>query len=105
VHTVVANGAREVLGQVTVPTFASNTDIGLSVTLPVFVTVKSYAIVDPAVSPLGAPALLSKVIVAVRVIGVATESVAETTGPAGGVPDAVAVLFTDPASTSAWVRV
>ena len=34
---------------------------------------------------------------------VVTVSVAVTAAPVGGVPDAVAVLTTEPASTSAWV--
>ena len=38
-------------------------------------------------------------------MGVSTESVADTVGPAGGVADAVAVLSRWPASTSAWVSV
>ena len=44
--------------------------------------------------------------VLVWVIGVDVDEVADvTTGPEGGVPDAVAVLVTTPAFTSAWVIV
>ncbi len=61
--------------------------------------------VEPTVVPDGVPACLSNAMVAVRVIGVEVLSVPVTGGPVGGVPDAVAVLLTTPASTSAWVSV
>ena len=62
-------------------------------------------IVDPAVLPVGVPACLSSEIALVWVIVVLVESVAVTGAPVGGVPAAVAVLSTEPASTSAWVSV
>jgi hypothetical protein len=105
VHVVVAPGASVVTGQETVPTLTSVTPTPVRVTLPVFVTTNEYAIVDPAVFPDGTPACLSRVIVAVRVIGVEVVSVAVTAAPVGGVPDTVALLLTTPASTSAWVTV
>jgi hypothetical protein len=43
--------------------------------------------------------------VAVRVIVRFAVEVVVTATPVGGVPDAVAVLFTTPALTSAWVSV
>ena len=103
VHVAVAVGASVVAEQVIVPTFASVTPTAVSVTLPEFVTMNVYAIVDPATDPVGTPACLSNVIAGDRVIGVTTELVAVIAEPVGGVPDAVAVLFTVPASTSACV--
>jgi hypothetical protein len=105
VHVVDAAGANCVTGHVTVPTFGSVTPTLVTVTLPEFVTMNVYAIVDPATNPLGTPACLSNVIAGVRVIGVLTELVAVIAEPVGGVPVAVAVLFTTPASTSACVSV
>ncbi len=55
--------------------------------------------------PDGVPACLSRVISGVAVIGAVTESVAVTADPVGGVPEAVAVLTTWPASTSACFSV
>jgi hypothetical protein len=68
-----------------------------------FVTSNEYAIVEPAVRPVGVPACLSSVIAGERVIVLVAELVADTAAPVGGVPDALAVLFTTPASTSACV--
>jgi hypothetical protein len=48
---------------------------------------------------------LSTAIAGADEIGVVTESVPVTGEPVGGVPDAVAVFTTCPASTSAWVSV
>ena len=62
-------------------------------------------IVEPAVAPVGVPACLSRVIALDWVIGVVVESVADTMLDVGDVPEAVAVLVTAPASTSAWVSV
>ncbi len=60
----------------------------------------------PAVLPLGVPAVLSIVKLALEVIGVVVVSGGEViAGPLGGVPPAVALLLTVPASTSAWVIV
>ena len=70
-----------------------------------------YAMVSPASGPLPSTsvipaACLSRVIVAVRVIGVSVVSVAVgAVTPAGGVPVAVAELATCPEFTSAWVSV
>ena len=61
--------------------------------------------VAPAVRPDGIPACLSTEIDGEALTTVVGESVAVTAGPVGGVPEAVAVLGTDPASTSAWVSV
>jgi hypothetical protein len=105
VHVVVAAGASCDTGQDTVPTFGSLTPTLVNVTLPVFFTRNEYAIVEPADMPDGAPADFVSVIAGVRVTGVVVELVVVTAAPVGGVPDAVAVLFTVPASTSAWVTV
>ncbi len=83
VHVVVAFGASVATGQLTVPTVASVTETEVSVTLPVFVTTKLYAMVAPAALPDGVPACLSTVTEGVRVIGVVTELVA-VTAVAGG---------------------
>ena len=55
--------------------------------------------------PEGVPACLSTVIDGAAGTGVVIESVAVTAAPVGGVPVAVAVLATEPASTSACVSV
>ena len=62
-------------------------------------------IVDPALAPVGVPACLSRVIVDVRVMVRVAELVADTVTLVGEVPEAVAVLFTDPEFTSACVSV
>ena len=67
--------------------------------------------VSPALEPDGVPACLSSEMPAAAAIGVEVESVAlasssvEAGSPAGGLPKAVAVLSTEPESTSAWVSV
>ncbi len=53
--------------------------------------------------PDGVPAVLCRLMAGPGVIGVSVLSVASTGLPVGGVPDAVAVFATCPASTSAWV--
>ena len=104
VHVIDAAGASVPTGQLTGPTFGSLTPTLVNVTLPVFFTTNEYPIVEPADIPDGAPADFVNVIAGDRVTGVTTELVAVTAAPVGGFPDAVAVLFTVPASTSAWVR-
>ena len=60
----------------------------------------------PAVLPDGVPAVLSMVNDGVEAIGVFVVSGGEViAAPVGGVPLAVALLFTVPAFTSAWVIV
>ena len=107
VHVVLAPGASVVTGHVAAASScASLTVTPVTVTLPVLVTTKLYAIVLPAVLPLGVPAVLSTLSDAVAVIGVFVVSGGEVTaGPVGGVPVTVALLFTSPASTSACVIV
>ncbi len=101
-HVVVAFGANVVTGHVTGPTFGSATPTELNDTLPVFVSTNEYAIVDPAVFPVGVPPCLSNVILGVATIVVSVESDAVgAVTPDGGVPVAVAVLATCPESTSA----
>ena len=62
-------------------------------------------IVEPGLAPVGVPACLSRVMVDVRVMARVAELVADTVTLVGDVPDAVAVLLTEPASTSACVSV
>ncbi len=60
----------------------------------------------PAVLPEGTPAVLSMVRLGVAASGVLVVSGGDVTaGPVGGVPVAVALLFTVPALISAWVIV
>ncbi|MBW8367752.1 MAG: hypothetical protein K0M70_07840, partial [Arenimonas sp.] len=60
----------------------------------------------PAVAPLGVPAVLSIVSEGAAAIGVLVVSGGDiVVPPPGGVPLAVALLFTVPALTSAWVIV
>ena len=105
VHVVVAAGASCDTGQDTVPTFGSLTPTLVNVTLPVFFTRNEYAIVEPADIPDGAPADFVNVIAGPAGIVVSVESAFVRADPVGGVPVAVAVLATCPASTSAWVTV
>ena len=73
--------------------------------LPILAEPALTEIMVTAPLPDGVPACLSSAMVLVCVIGVLVESVEVTAAPVGGVPDAVAVLLTTPASTSAWVSV
>ena len=95
--------------QVTAPTMSSFTLTEVSVTLPVLVTTKLNGIVSPGFPMIPswfastiAPADLSMVMPgSSSASGVEVESGGDTTGgPVGGVPVAVAVLSTEPASTS-----
>ena len=83
VQVVVAPGASELTGQLTVPTFGSVTPTLVSVTLPVFFTRNEYAIVAPTALPLGVPAVLLSVIPGPGVTVVSTESVAVVAAPFG----------------------
>ena len=105
VHVVDAPGASWVAGHDTVPTFASDTATPVTVTFPVFVTRNVYGTVEVAALPDAVPACFFSVIAGDRVIVLLVELVADTAAPVGGVPDALAVLFTTPASTSACVSV
>ena len=102
-HVVAAPGARDPVGHVTVPIVASVTATLVSVTLPVFVTRNEYGIVEPAVLPEAFPADFFSVIFGAEAIGVVTESESVTAAPLGALAEAVAVLTTFPASTSACV--
>ena len=105
VHVTEAPGATSSAGHATVPTLASLTLTACSVTLPVLVTRNVYGIVEVAVLPLAEPADFTSVRLGDAVIVESAVSVALTAAPSGGVPDAVAVLVTCPASTSACVAV
>jgi hypothetical protein len=105
VQVVVAPGASVATGQLTGPTFGSETPTLVSVTLPEFCTPNVYVRVEPAVVPVGVPAVLVIVITGAAATGVSVESVAVIALPVGGVPVAVAVFATWPESTSACVSV
>ena len=77
------------------------------VTLPVLVTWNVYVTTSPAADTVVGVADLVTVNAAVCVAGTVTDDGGDTGGvtPAGGVPVAVAVLVTEPASTSACVTV
>src|SRR5437868_901883 len=109
-QVVDARGASGPAGQVTAPTFESLTDTFVSVTAPLLVTVNEYRIVSPtSVTPLpftstGVPADFTRPMAAVVPVGVSVCAGGDTTGgPLGGVPVAVASLWTMPRSTSACV--
>ena len=98
----------------TAPTMSSFTVTDVRVTFPVLVTTKLNGMVSPGFpmipSPLAstiAPADLSMTSLGSgSASGVEVESGGDTTGgPVGGVPEAVAVLSTEPASTSACLIV
>ena len=79
-------------------------DRPVTVTLPVFFTANEYETVCPAaVTLVGVADLVSVNAALVVAVTVAEDGADVTAAPVGGVPDAVAVLVTDPASRSAWV--
>ena len=100
VQVVEAPGASCVAGHETVPTLASLTVTLVRVTFPVFVTRNVYGTDEPAVLPVGVPAVFFSVTLGVEAMSVVIPSVAVTAGPLGGVAEVVAVLTTLPASTS-----
>ena len=111
-QVVDAPGASVVAGQLVAPTLASTTATPVMVVTPVLSTRKVYVIRSPASTrPLlftstGLPALLVSARADwVAVVTVALELAEVTVAPAGFFVVAVAVLFTRPASTSAWVSV
>ena len=111
-QSVSSPGARLVTGQVMAdrPAKGSATPIGFRVTLPVFSTLKVYVTMSPSEStpsPLvsASDPVLVRAIDGSAVRATFSVSASVTAGPVGGVPVAVAVLLTEPASTSAWVRV
>ena len=84
VHVVLAPGASVVTGHTAAASnCASFTTIPVNVTLPVLVTKKVYAIVLPAVVPLGVPAVLSIVNAGLCGTGVTIVTVHTPTPPAG----------------------
>ena len=107
VHVVDTKGARVDAGQLTTerPGSGSVTPTEVNVTLPVLVTRNEYATVWPAAVTVVGSADLSIEISGSEVAGTVAESVSVTSGPLGGVPDAVAVLTIEPASTSDCVTV
>ncbi len=106
VGTSVADG-QVTADRVPVPENAvSVTPTSLSVTLPVLVTTKEYVTVCPAEVTVVGFAVLAIVSAGSGVaVTVVVEGGDVGGGPDGGVPVAVAVLVTEPASTSAWVTV
>ena len=107
-QVVEAPGAKVVAAQTAAASSCvSEIATPLNVTLPLLVTVNVYEIVEPAVAPVGASALLATVIAGTAGNGVEVLDGADTVGllSRGAVPDAVAVLSTLPASTSVCVMV
>ena len=108
VHVVDAPGASVVAAHETAerPGMGSLTVIAVRVTLPVFVTAKENVWVSPKDAPVGAVSVVMatdfvSVIVLVWLIGVVVDELLDVTaGPVGGIPEADAVLMTDPAFTS-----
>src|SRR5690348_3765814 len=104
---VEAPGARTATGQVTtgrvpVPENAvSSTTTPVRSTLPGFVTSKLYVTVAPAVpAEVGSTDLTRMSAAVAGMVTTAVEGGEVTASPDGGVPLAVAVSVTDPASTS-----
>ena len=84
----------------------SVTVASVMVTFPVFVTRNEYVIVCPAAVIVDRSADFTTVIAGCGSPGICTVDGGDTGGsPDGGVPVAVAVLVSRPASTSAWVSV
>ena len=75
----------------------------MSVTFPVFVTRNEYATASPAAATVVGDADFTTEIDGDCVTVTNAESLSVTAAPTGGVPDAVAVFATEPASTSACV--
>jgi hypothetical protein len=96
VHDVELCGASVVTGQVAPPTTGSSIATLVSVTLPVFVTMNVYGIVEPLVCPLSAPDCLSSAIRGAAGTSVSMESLAETGLPVGGSAVTDAVFATCP---------
>jgi hypothetical protein len=110
VQVVDCCGATGAAGQVTtgavpVPENAdSATATPVRVWLPVFVTRNEYVTVCPAaVTVVGLAVFSSDRLAIALAVTVAVDGGEVTAGPAGGVPDAVAVLVIEPASMSACV--
>ena len=101
---MLAPGASVVAAQATAPPSSGSFTVTLvNATLPVFCTVKLYAIVEPTVWPLGVPAVLVSASAGACVIGVVSSPVQPVLQVL--LPVAVAVFTTWPASMSSWVRV
>ena len=109
VQVTLVPGASEPAGQVTEPADGSLTETELSVVVPVFLTLSRQVTLSPRSilkSPLTSvlDAVLVSCTVEVCAIGVVAEAGLEVTGlPRGSLAPAVAVLVTEPASTSVWV--
>ena len=72
-----------------------------AVTLPLLTTANVYVMASPAAFTKPVSAVFVSVSRARGVCGVVTVESPETTGPEGAVPDACAVLISEPESTSA----
>ncbi len=112
VHVVDVCGASVVTGQVItggvpVPENAVSAAVTpVSVVLPVLVTTKEYVTVWPAAVTAAGEAVFSRASAGPDVtVTVAVDALDVTGGPVGGVPVAVAVFVTEPASMSACVTV
>ncbi|GAB2588485.1 hypothetical protein GCM10009593_29360 [Microlunatus antarcticus] len=109
-QVVLAPGASVPATQVVAPTFASAMATPVTVTAPVLVTPNEKVSVSPAstrplvLASTGVPAVLVRARVATVEVGVVVlEAFEVTVAPPGFRAAAVAVLFTAPAFTSAWV--
>ena len=89
------------------PGSGSSRVMPVSVVLPELVTTKPYSTVSPAepVEPSARAPVLSRAMLGAPVMGRVLSSSSVTGGPVGGFPVVPALLYTSPASTSAWVRV
>ncbi len=111
VQVVDAPGASVVTGQVTAPAIGSLIARVVSVTVPVFLTRNDHWILSPrSVSPSLLTSVTAADLVSCRAevwtTGVVVDDGAVViVAPLGWVAPAVAVLATEPASTSAWVIV
>jgi hypothetical protein len=89
-----------------VPVWVSVTPTPDNVTVPVLAATNVYVTTCPTVVTDAAEADLTIVRPELVEAGIETADGSDVTGgPTGGVPDAVAESFSDPASRSAWVTV
>src|SRR6478752_584387 len=102
---MVAPGSMTPAGQVTVALSSVTLSGPVRVTFPLFVTTYVYVMTSPTAAYVWGSALLTSVRAAVCVACAVAVSVAGVSVPPAGVPSAVALLVTVPASRSAWVTV
>ena len=105
VQVIETPGSRVVAGQVTVPTVGSLTPTDVSGRLPLFSTTNVYVTVEPAVLPVGVPAVFARAIFGLAGIVTVFVSLAVNAAPVGGFAVTPAVFTTEPLVTSACVSV